>query len=78
MPDDFVSKMIKYLAFLYRELNMWQEVYIRYNSQDPMAKYMVDRLAIQIETARDICKIFGCEAQVWREAMAIYDRKENE
>lgn len=78
MPDEFVSKMIKYLAFLYREQEMWQEVCIGYNSQDPMAKYMVDRLAIQIETARDICKMFGCEDQVWREAMAIYVRKENE
>lgn len=75
MPDEFVSKMIKYLAFLYRELNMWQE---GCDPQDTVTMDMINRLAIQIETARDICKMFGCEAQVWREAFKIYDRKENE
>lgn len=74
MPDEFVSKMIKYLAFLYREQEMWQE---GHDWQDTVAMDMVNRLAIQIETARDICKMFGCEDQVWKEAMKIYDRKEN-
>lgn len=74
MPDEFVSKMTNYLAFLYRELEMWEE----YDSQDMVAVNMVNRLAIQIKNTRDICKMFGCEAQVWREAFKIYDRKENE
>ena len=73
MPDEFVSKMTNYLAFLYRELEMWEEC----DSQDMVAVNMVNRLAIQIKNTRDICKMFGCEAQVWREAMEIYDRKEN-
>lgn len=67
MSDEFVSKMTKYLAFLYRELEKWAE----YDSQD-----MVNRLAIQIKNTRDICRMFGCEAQVWREAFKIYDRKD--
>lgn len=75
MPDEFVSKMTKYLAFLYREIDMWQE---NLDPQDTAAMDMVYRLTIQIETTRDICKMLGCEAQVWREAFKIYDRKEND
>lgn len=69
MPNDFISKMAKYIAFLYRERDVWEDATDR--------RDMVDLLAAKIETVRDICAMFGCRAEVWREAKKIYDFEED-
>lgn len=68
MPKDFVDKMAKYVAWLRREADVWEEATDR---QD-----MVDLFATKLETCRDICAMFGCRAEVWKKVEEIYDFKE--
>lgn len=68
MPKDFIERMARYVAFLYREEKVWEESTDR---QD-----MVDLFASKIETVRDICAMFGCRAEVWKAAQEIYNFKE--
>lgn len=64
MPEDFISKMAKYAAFLHREADVWESETGR---QD-----MVDLFMTKAETVRDICVMFGCKDEVWEEAEKIY------
>lgn len=70
MPNDFISKMAKYIAFLHRERDVWEDATDR--------RDMVDLFATKIETCRDICAMFGCRAEVWKEAKKFYDWEDNE
>lgn len=64
IPNDFISKMAKYIAFLYRELTVWKA---ETNRQD-----MITLLVDKIEACRDICTMFECRTEVWVEAKKIY------
>lgn len=67
MPKDFIGKMAKYVAFLYREADQWKH--------ETGWMETVNLFMTKIETARDICAMFGVRAEVWREAKKIYDRE---
>ena len=64
MPEDFISKMAKYVAFLYREADVWKRETGRID--------MVNLFMMKVEAVRDICTIFGCREEVWSEALKIY------
>ena len=64
MPNEFISKMAKYVAFLCREADIWESEAER---QD-----MTDLFMTKVETAKDICAMFGCKDEVWAEAEKIY------
>lgn len=68
MPNDFISKMAKYVAFLYRQADVWEDETDR--------RDMVDLFATKLETCRDICAMFDCRTEVWREARKIYNFEE--
>lgn len=70
MPKDFVEKMAKYVAFLYREEDLWDLKTGR--------KETVNLFGLKIEAASDICSMFNCRAEVWREAKKIYDFEEGD
>lgn len=65
LPEEFISKMAKYVAFLYREVDVW--------SHETTNRNTVSLFNDKIEAARDICTMFNCRADVWREAKKIYD-----
>lgn len=69
MPNDFISRMARYVAFLYRERDVWDDATDR--------RDMVDLFTIKLETVRDICAMFSCRAEVWREVKTIYDFEED-
>lgn len=64
MPENFVSKMAKYVAFLCREADLW-ELQGNY-------KNIENLFTAKIETAMDICAMFGCRDEVQAEAEKIY------
>lgn len=64
MPEDFISKMAKYVAFLSREADRWE--------LEAERKDMRDQFMAKIETAMDICAMFGCRESVQAEAEKIY------
>lgn len=70
MPKDFVEKMAKYVAFLYREADQWKHE----TGWTETVKLFDDK----IETVRDICAMFGVRAEVWKAAKKIYDWEDNE
>lgn len=65
MPNEFISKMARYVAFLQREADVW---YYEGDRRD-MSSYFLEK----VDTARDICAMFGCVKDVWDEAKKIYD-----
>lgn len=65
MPNDFISKMAKYVAFLNREADIWEH--------ETDCKDATSVFYDKIETCRDICTMFGVRSEVWREAKKIYD-----
>lgn len=65
MPNEFISKMAKYVAFLYREADIWEH--------ETGWTETVNLFMTKIETVRDICAMFGCRAEVWAEAVKVYD-----
>jgi len=69
MPENFVSTMAKYLAFLAREKDMWEAEDID-TCQD-----VAGLISMKIETVRDICAMFNCRDAVWKESMKIYNPK---
>lgn len=64
MSEDFISKMAKYVAFLCREADLWE---LHGNH-----KNIENLFTVKIETAMDICAMFGCKDEVWAEAEKIY------
>lgn len=64
MPENFISKMAKYVAFLCREADLWE---LRGNH-----KNIENLFTAKIETAMDICAMFGCRDEVQAEAEKIY------
>ena len=64
MPNEFISKMSKYVAFLCREADLWE--------LDVDRKDMGNLFTAKIETAMDICAMFGCRDEVQAEAEKIY------
>lgn len=65
MPNDFISTMAKYVAYLARQADTY---FYEKNEQD-----MVDYFMTKLDTARDICAMFKCIPDVWAEAKKIYD-----
>ena len=64
MPEDFISKMAKYVAFLYREADVWKRETGRID--------MVNLFMTKVETVRDICSMLGCREEVWSESLKFY------
>lgn len=65
MPNDFVEKMAKYVAFLHREQDMW----MLETDWTEAAKVF----GLKIEACCDICTMFGVREEVWNKAKEIYD-----
>lgn len=65
MPKDFIEKMAKYIAFLYRERDVWEH--------ETGWTETVDLFELKIEACRDICTMFGVRTEVWKQAKTIYD-----
>ena len=64
MPEDFISKIAKYVAFLYRGSDVLKHQTRRIDT--------ADLFMTKVEAVRDICTIFGCREEVWSEALKIY------
>ena len=65
MPNDFIPKMARYVAFLQREADVW---YYERNDRE-MSSYFLEK----VDTVKDICTMFGVTSEVWREAKKIYN-----
>lgn len=65
MPENYISKLARYVAFLYREADTWA---YEVNRAD-----MVNMFLTKIEAVRDICVMFNCRVEVWAEARKMYD-----
>lgn len=65
MPRDFIEKMARYVAFLHREIDVWN---IETNWPEK-----ADLFNLKIEACSDICSMLNCRSEVWREAKKIYD-----
>ena len=64
MPEKFISKMAKYVAFLCREADIWE--------LEAERKDIENLFMTKVETAMDICAMFGCKDEVQEEAEKIY------
>ena len=64
MPVEFIERMGKYVAFLQRQMAGY--------FGEPGREDMVGFYSTKIETARDICVIFGYETEVFAEACKWY------
>ena len=68
MPEEFITKMARYVAYCHRMADAWY-----YSGKDDSEQSMVDLFMTRCDTAGDICAMFGCIPDVWREAKKIYD-----
>lgn len=65
MPNDFIPKLARYVAYLQREADVWSYE----EGRKDMSSYFLEK----VDTVRDICAMFGCISEVWAEAKKIYD-----